>query len=146
MDARSSKAVATLLPSVQPKFAAFYEAANKAMKTHGLTVKIISGLRSYEEQDKLYAQGRTAPGQIVTKAKAGFSNHNFGTAVDIGVFQGSKYFQEHPAYTWLGPIGEALGLEWGGKWATPDRPHYQWKTGLTMAQMRAKVAAGEAVV
>lgn len=146
MDDRTAQAIATLLPAVQGRFRAFYEAANKAMKAHGLTVKIISGTRSYSEQDALYAQGRTKPGPKVTNARAGFSRHNFGVAVDIGVFKGSKYFQEHPAYTWLGPIGEAQKLDWGGRWKTPDRPHYEYPTGLTMAQMRDRVAKGKPIL
>lgn len=146
MDDRSTKVLETLLPAVHPRFRAFYEAANKAMEAHGLTVRFISGLRSYAEQDALYAQGRTKPGAKVTNAKAGYSWHNWGTAVDVGVFKGKAYLPESPAYAWLGPIGEACGLEWGGKWKTPDRPHYQFPTGLTMAQMRSKVAKGEAVV
>ncbi len=146
MDARSAKVIATLLPSVQARFTAFYEAANSAMKPHGLSVRFISGTRSYEEQTALYAKGRTAPGPKVTNAKAGESFHNFRIAVDCGIFKGKTYLPESPAYSWLGPIGDACGLEWGGKWKTPDKPHFQYKTGLTMAQMRVKVAAGEAVV
>ena len=42
-----------------------------------------SGFRSYKEQSLLYAQGRTAPGRIVTKAKAGQSAHNYGIAMDF---------------------------------------------------------------
>nr|WP_295770097.1 M15 family metallopeptidase [Rhodoferax sp.] len=42
-------------------------------------------MRSCAEQDALYAQGRTAPGNKVTNAKSGDSNHNFGIAFDIGV-------------------------------------------------------------
>jgi hypothetical protein len=33
------------------------------------------------------AQGRTAPGKIVTNARPGTSAHNFGAAYDIGFFQ-----------------------------------------------------------
>lgn len=146
MDPRSALSIASLLPSVQPRFKAFYEAANKAMKPHGLTVRIISGTRSYAEQDALYAQGRTKPGKKVTNARAGFSNHNFGVAVDIGIFKGPKYLSESSAYAWLGPIGEAKNLNWGGRWKTPDRPHYEFPTGLTLAQLRERVAAGEAIV
>src|SRR5574343_1544593 len=42
--------------------------------------------RSNEEQDALYAQGRTTKGKIVTNAKAGQSKHNFkpSKAFDIG--------------------------------------------------------------
>lgn len=45
-------------------------------------VQITSGYRSFAEQNKLYAQGRTAPGKIVTNAKGGQSNHNYGLAID----------------------------------------------------------------
>lgn len=146
IDPRSEKAIATLLPSVQPRFRAFYKAANDAMAAHGLTVKFISGTRSYAEQNALYAQGRTKPGPKVTNARAGYSNHNFGTAVDIGLFRGKAYVVDHPAYGLLGPVGEAAGLKWGGRWKTPDRPHYEFDTGLTLSQMRDKVSKGEPLV
>lgn len=44
---------------------------------------VSSGLRSMSTQDALYAQGRTAPGPIVTNARAGESPHNYGMAADI---------------------------------------------------------------
>ncbi len=150
IDSRSEATISTLLPAVQPRFRAFYKAANDAMASHGLYVKFISGLRSYAEQSALYAQGRTKPGAKVTNARAGYSNHNFGTAIDLAVFEKVKgkevYHQSHAAYAWLGPIGEASGLKWGGRWKTPDRPHYEFPTGLTLAQMRDRVAKGQAVV
>lgn len=145
MDSRSALTLATLLPVVQPRFKSFYETASKAMKVHGLSVLFVSGTRSYAEQSALYAQGRTMPGKKVTNARAGFSNHNFGVAVDLAVFRGKTWLSESPAYDWLGPIGEACGLKWGGRWKDPDRPHYEYPTGLTMAQMRERVAAGKSV-
>ena len=45
--------------------------------------EVTQGLRTYAEQDALYAQGRTVPGEIVTNAAAGYSWHNFGNAVDL---------------------------------------------------------------
>ena len=48
----------------------------------GLVVEIVQGLRTFAEQDELYAQGRTKPGQIVTQARGGESNHNYGLAAD----------------------------------------------------------------
>jgi hypothetical protein len=54
---------------------------NLAKKGH--RVVATSGYRSYEEQAKLYAQGRTAPGNIVTNAKPGTSGHNWGIALDF---------------------------------------------------------------
>ncbi len=46
-------------------------------------VRIAQGLRTFQEQDDLYAIGRTKPGKKVTNAKGGQSVHNYGFAVDI---------------------------------------------------------------
>src|SRR4051812_14421962 len=65
VDSRSEKSIGTLLPEVQPLARLFVRKAAAA----GVTIKIISGLRTYAEQDALYAQGRTKPGPKVTNAK-----------------------------------------------------------------------------
>ena len=129
IDERSRRIVAKLHPAVQPKFESFIRAAKYMAHESGYDVKAISGLRTWDAQDALYAKGRTTPGPKVTNAKAGFSNHNFGLAIDIGVFSkdGKKYHGEHPIYTELGPLGESLGLEWGGRWKFRDEPHYQFR-------------------
>ena len=134
VDERSERNIATLNPKVQPL-------ARKLIETaiaQGIHVKVISGHRTYEEQNDLYAQGRTKPGQIVTKAKGGQSNHNFATAFDVGIFSadGKKYIEESNAYDEVGKIGEALGLEWGGSWKFYDAPHFQYNEGRSMAQLR----------
>ena len=140
VDARSEKVIATLLPEVQPMARALVQKS----AANGIKIKIISGLRTYEEQDKLYAQGRTAPGNIITKAKGGYSNHNFGIAFDVGVFEGAKYLPESPKYKAVGVLGMELGLEWGGNWKTlVDQPHFQlrpaWATGISERQMLAEL-------
>ena len=122
MDDRSEKAIATLLPQVQP----YARALVKKAAQHGITIKVIGGLRTYEEQNELFAQGRTKPGRIVTNARGGFSNHNFGIAFDVGVFEGASYLGESPKYKAVGALGMDLGLEWGGNWKTfLDEPHFQ---------------------
>lgn len=114
--------IATLLPEVQPYARALIAKAAAS----GITIKIISGLRAYEEQNELYAQGRIKPGPRVTNARGGYSNHNFGIAFDIGVFEGGKYLEESPKYKAVGVLGKELGLEWGGNWKTiQDEPHFQ---------------------
>lgn len=40
------------------------------------------GFRTFASQDALYAQGRTAPGPVVTNAFAGESAHNYGCGTD----------------------------------------------------------------
>jgi peptidoglycan LD-endopeptidase CwlK len=148
IDDRSFKNLSTLLPKVQPIFSKFLLEAKKYFQEKGLDVRIISGNRTWAEQDALYAQGRTAPGQIVTKAKGGQSNHNFGIAVDLGLFKDGQYLEESPYYHDIGNIvAQFPQLEWGGNWKTiVDEPHVQYKTGLTLAQMADKVKAGQPIV
>lgn len=140
VDSRSEKVIATLLPEVQPIARALIQ---KSVEM-GINIKIISGLRTYEEQDALYAQGRTTLGNIVTNARGGHSNHNFGIAFDVGVFEGNKYLPESTKYKVVGALGMDLGLEWGGNWKSiVDQPHFQlrpmWATDLTERQMLAEL-------
>ncbi|WP_137174117.1 M15 family metallopeptidase [Massilia sp. HP4] len=122
LDERSARTVATLQPEVRPFAIALVERA----AAQGIVIKVISGTRSYAEQDALFAQGRTAPGKIVTNARGGQSNHNFGIAFDIGVFDGRRYLDHSPSYKAVGAIGLGLGLEWGGNWNSfVDEPHFQ---------------------
>ncbi|MBL8448821.1 MAG: M15 family metallopeptidase [Dechloromonas sp.] len=150
VDPRSEKTIATLLPEVQPIARALVHKAQAA----GITIRLISGLRTYEEQDALYAQGRSTPGPRVTNARAGYSNHNFGIAFDIGVFEGNKYLPDSPKYKAVGVLGADLGLEWGGNWKTiVDQPHYQlrptWAASMSerdmLAELRARRGTGTPV-
>jgi peptidoglycan L-alanyl-D-glutamate endopeptidase CwlK len=150
VDDRSEKVIATLLPEVRPTARALVQKA----ALNGIRIKIISGLRTFEEQDELYAQGRTKPGSKVTNARGGFSNHNFGIAFDVGVFEGNKYLADSVKYKAVGVLGSDLGLEWGGNWKTiVDQPHFQlrprWAADLSekemLADLRERKAAGIAV-
>lgn len=78
----------------------------------GISIKIISGLRTYAEQDELYAQRRTKnkDKNIVTNAQGSYSNHNFGIAFDIGIFEGNKYLESSSKYKVVGALGTQLGL------------------------------------
>jgi peptidoglycan L-alanyl-D-glutamate endopeptidase CwlK len=142
VDERSEKNIATLMPEVRPLARKLIETAVE----RGINVKVISGSRSYEEQNELYAQGRTKPGNVVTKAKGGYSWHNFGLAFDVGIFSpdSKKYYGESEAYDEVGKIGEVLGLEWGGTWKSfPDSPHFQYNPKkYTLAQMRQRTEEG----
>lgn len=142
VDPRSEKCIATLLPEVRPFARALVQNAAAA----GITIKIISGLRTYEEQNQLYAQGRTIfpPNSPVTNAKGGFSNHNFGIAFDVGVFEGRDYLGESPKYAAVGVLGQELGLDWGGNWKTfKDMPHFQlrptWALEMPEREMLASL-------
>lgn len=142
VDERSERAISTLLPEVQPYARALVTQA----ATAGITIKVICGTRTFEEQEALYAQGRTVPGPIVTHARGGESNHNFGIAFDIGVWEHGAYVPESPAYAAVGALGTGLGLEWGGHWKSiRDEPHFQlrpqWAVGLCQKEMLAELRA-----
>lgn len=143
VDERSEKNIATLRSEVQPLARKLIETA----LSQGICAKVIGGTRTYAEQNELYAQGRSKPGLVVTKAKGGQSWHNFGMAFDIGIFSGDgkKYFGESEAYAVCGAIGEALGLEWGGSWSGfKDEPHFQYNPGgYSLAEIREKHESGE---
>lgn len=146
-DARTEKNLATLHSKAQTKARLFMTRAIPEMSSHGVDIRIISGTRSYKEQDALYAKGRTAPGPKVTNARGGYSFHNFGIAWDIGLFRGDRYLEESPLYALCGKIGRERGLEWGGDWrSSQDEPHFQIPTGLSLAEMRSRVARGESVL
>lgn len=109
----------------------------------GLPIRFTHTRRTDAEQQALYDQGRTTPGRIVTHAKPGQSPHNFGLAFDV-VFLDTTT-QAPWDITWdlpgredeweaIGAIGEALGLVWGGRWKTPDRPHFEWPNWRTVAK------------
>lgn len=101
------------------------------------------GFRTYAEQNKLYAQGRSAPGSKVTKAIGGESAHNFGLAIDFTHDSdvdrpGLQPDWRAPNYEPLGRIAKLHGLVWGGSFN--DRPHVQWPgyvTGAQLAPLRA---------
>jgi peptidoglycan LD-endopeptidase CwlK len=136
----NKKALAKLEP--------FLTAAEAAMSKRGVTIEVISGLRSWASQAYLYASGRTRSGPIVTKARPGSSWHNYGLAMDLGLFQNGVYLDEKkPAladklYAEIGAIAAKMGIEWAGTWKSfEETPHFQVTFGLTLAQARAKMEA-----
>jgi peptidoglycan LD-endopeptidase CwlK len=140
IDSRSEKSIVTLWPEVRSMARTLVHKAALS----GIRLKITSGLRTYAEQDALYAQGRSRPGNIVTKVKGGYSSHNFGIAFDVAVFEGNKYLPESIKYKAVGVLGNDLGLDWGGDWKTiVDQPHFQlrpaWAIDLDERQMLAEL-------
>lgn len=148
VDLRSETTIQQLDPAVRP----YARELVRRAAAQGIEIKVIGGFRTYQEQDKLFCQGRNipeckglyTPEPIVTNAKGGYSNHNFGIAFDIGVFNGTKYLPESSSYVEVGKIGRSLGLEWGGDWTTfKDRPHFQlrpqWAKDLSEKEMLAEL-------
>jgi peptidoglycan L-alanyl-D-glutamate endopeptidase CwlK len=140
-DPRSERNIRTLLPVAQGLARRFLARAQAG----GRDIRVISGTRTYAAQDALFRMGRFGnPPPRVTNARGGQSNHNFGIAWDIGVFDAGAYLPESPVYSMLGEEIVLPGLEWGGNWTTfQDRPHFQLATGLPITTVRTRFEHGE---
>ena len=150
MDERSAKNLATLHPEVIAQFESFIAEVQDIAVQKGFQYKVICGTRSWEEQARIYAQGRTAPGKIVSKAPPGYSMHNFGLAIDCGVFRGGAYLDESEPKTAAemhkaaSVVAAKHGIRWGGNFKSiVDTPHFELDTPLSMAQMRDRKKSGE---
>jgi len=94
----------------------------------GVPCTVVQGTRTMPEQEKIYAQGRTADGPIVSNAKPGDSFHNYGLAVDVvpnAYLTIPNWNPTGPLWQKIGTIGVQVGFEWGGQWSKPDYPHFQ---------------------
>jgi peptidoglycan L-alanyl-D-glutamate endopeptidase CwlK len=100
----------------------------------GLELIITATHRSPSEQQALYEQGRTKPGQIVTHLDGvtKLSNHNYSPsrALDFAVVIGGKITWNEAEYKKAGPYFVARGLVWGGNWVSfKDYPHIELPKG-----------------
>jgi peptidoglycan L-alanyl-D-glutamate endopeptidase CwlK len=143
-DARTERNIATLRCDAQVAA----RRSLKAIRPHlaaNTDVRIISGTRTFAEQNALFRQGRFGnPGPIVTNARGGQSWHNFCVAWDIGLFRNGEYIKDGGPYVPLGKPGKVDGVEWGGDWTTfKDVPHFQFGTaGLSISAARARFEKG----
>lgn len=108
-------------------------------------------LRTFAEQDALYAQGRTKAGVKVTNAKGGQSYHNYGLAIDIvllvdkdknGTFETASWdiktdFDGDGKADWMEIVNifKRYGFEWGGDWKFNDAPHFQKTLGKSINEL-----------
>lgn len=129
-----SRSLDDLLPCVRERAIQFIKGCERA----GCPVLVYCTYRDHEMQDKLYARGRTVPGRRVTNARGGYSWHNFRAAFDFVPMVGGKpQWSDDKLYARCGEIGEACGLEWGGRFKSfRDAPHMQYTGGLSLAEVR----------
>lgn len=122
---------------LKPKVRRLARELQQACTRDGFLIMISHGFRSFAEQDALYAKGRTEPGQVVSNARGGESFHNYGVAFDIRPVASSDAEREKLRRR-AGPLGEALGLSWGGRWETfQDLPHFEYTGGYSLKDFRA---------
>lgn len=116
------------LAELYPPLSKLAEQLINQLAAQGIDVEVSQGLRTWPEQEALYAQGRTTPGRVVTNAKPEQSWHTFGCAFDVDIVTDSGLDWTGNDSRWISTIaaGESLGLFAGASFrAFPDKPHFQ---------------------
>lgn len=120
------------------------------------------------EQLRLYGIGRDGQGHVigdtVTDAKPGFSWHNLmyyngkpcslayhiairdqdGIGIE-GFGRNTLSERDIEDYTFIGRLGEHLGLTWGGRWRSRDLVHFELRIA-PLSHVRAALHAGNDLV
>lgn len=153
----ASREIKDLRPEMQVLFNKFNDKVRRDpwFQRNGISLLLTCTYRSEEEQSQLYARGRTAPGPIVTNAKAGQSKHNATTpqgapaasAFDVvplrhgkpiwgttgaGTNEDDSDDATNDLEVWqrLGSHGMSVGLAWAGMWVKfKEYPHFEMKDG-----------------
>jgi len=115
-----------------------------ACKKAGYEVLVYCTYRSPEEQNDLYRIGRDLPGKKATNAKGGESYHQYRCAWDwVPLLGGKPQWNNEEMYRRCAEIGEAMGIEWAGRWKSfRETAHMQYMGGFTLADLKN----GKAVV
>lgn len=145
MDTRSLNNLNTLHPKLRLSAINAWTIAQAAIPSN-VQIIVVQGLRTFAESDALYAQGRTAPGDIVTKAKAGQSYHNYGLAWDFAMITNGKVDNiVGPNWMKVVEIMKLHGMTWGGDFPEGfhDNPHFENKFGHNWRDLLAKHNEGD---
>jgi len=149
--------IGLLAPYLRHEAGNIYREIGEALKGRAI-IRFSHTWRSFDEQNKLYAIGRSVPGKKVTNAKGGDSYHNYGLAIDIvllvdkdknGTFESASWennvdFDGDGQADWMEVVAifKKYGWEWGGDWKFSDTPHFQKTGGQTIASLKKSYPKG----
>lgn len=152
VDKISLERIEKLHPKIKDKVKAAFIEASEALTGRAI-LRLAYTLRTFKEQDDLWAIGRTKPGKKVTNAKGGQSYHNYRLAWDIvllvdkdgnGTYESASWetnvdFDGDGKADWqeVVEIFKRIGAEWGGDWKFTDMPHFQITLGYSIADLKA---------
>lgn len=148
-----------LHPAIRGEVPVIIDEVEKELPVN-LAIRVVQGLRTFEEQDALYQKGRTTKGPRVTNAKPGSSYHQYGLAVDFALLVDKNNDGKFDVLSWdikkdsdddskadWFEVVEAFkrhGYESGAEWRTfKDYPHVQKTFGFTWKQLYLKSANGD---
>jgi len=107
------------------------------LAAENIPFRLFEGLRSPERQQYLYAQGRTRPGPIVTRARPWTSYHQYGLAGDFVLFEnGAWSWNTSGASARYWQRLQAIGIQIGLEPLSFEMPHLQL-AGLRIQDLAA---------
>ncbi len=115
------------LESLHPYFRDRVLALIRICKSNGIDLAIVETYRTHAKQTEYKTMGRK-----YTRTKAGQSKHQYGLAIDVvPMIDSIPQWKNIKLWRKIGPIGERLGLRWGGRWHKLFDPgHFEWTGGL----------------
>lgn len=151
MDKITLQRIELLHPKLREEAKAIYKEICEAL-TGKAICRFTHTLRTFTEQDALYAIGRTKKGSRVTNARGGQSYHNYGLAVDIVLLVDKDGNGTHETAVWdtkgdydndriadwqeIVAIFKRYGWTWGGDWRFKDYPHFQKTFGKSIVELQ----------
>jgi peptidoglycan L-alanyl-D-glutamate endopeptidase CwlK len=134
-----------LHPKVREEVRDLINKANAALTSHS-QIRIVQGLRTFEEQNALYLKRPK-----VTNAKGGQSYHNYGLAIDFCliidgkevIWNTSKDFDGDQIADWLEVVQIFVKAGWYWGKAFNDLPHLEKTFGLNWRDMLKKYKASD---
>lgn len=128
--------VGQLHPKFRQSAQAFIEDAENTLN---IKIRVVQGLRTFAEQDAIYAQGRTTEGKIVTYSPAGASYHNYGLAFDQVPFKIDGVNLDWGFdFNKFKPVADKYGLTMGLFFPHPDSDHFENKYGYNWRDLLHK--------
>ena len=154
---RTVENLGSINPKAREKLEPFLVACGEMVSRDfpGVYIEVLSGHRSGEAQAAIYAQGRTKPGKIVTKAPPWKSWHQFGLAIDTGLFKPGDYLDDNgdpladKIYKAMATLAREKfpDIEAAYWWKSfPEGPHFQYTGGIksvTAAKVRYDAVGGK---
>lgn len=124
---RGNITMITDLQSLHPYFRDKVLELIRQSKLKGIELAIVETYRTPTKQNEYKAKGRK-----YTRVGPGQSKHQYGLAVDVvPVINGKPQWRNIALWRKIGPIGERLGMQWGGRWRRLFDPgHFEWTGGL----------------
>ena len=106
------------LDSTHTQFKILSDSLLKNFPKRPYKMRYTSEYRTLQTQAALLKKG---------KSKLPLSLHNFGFAIDLGIYRGKRYLRRGAIYSRMGDQSKTIGLFWGGDFkGFPDPGHIQY--------------------